>query len=344
MKSCAIIACDNGLGHVRRCFLIGRELAKHGIRTDLFAPSAKYKKFEKLFNPDPLLRNIDFATHTTAESLMKGERVATHWHQRLPHMADYDAVLCDNLPEILNIRTDAILSGHFLWHHAIEGINPLYREAAQNLIHRFKPTIIASKLFATIEISSLLNYMPVGLYVSDHPRIEDLSGGNLLISGGSTSAMHSDLGGMVERLFNHGEEPFETVFIDPGIMSNKKFCKKKNLPSWIRIADYSPVMYRAVTAAVCRPGVGTVTDLLQQGGRPFCVYENRNNELTGNAIALASARVGCDCKFPEIALKQAKEYASDLSARSRHIQALSEVDFDGVSAAVRIICNEILCT
>jgi len=339
MKDCAIIACDNGLGHVRRCYLIGLELARQGIKVDLFAPREKYMKFSALFNPEPLLNNIAFATHTSPDGFIKGEPVTTRWHQRLPDMSGYDIVLSDNHPEILNVRTDAFISGHFFWHDAIEDVDASYREAASRLFMRLNPPVIGSKLFASRAIISLPRYKPVGLYSSDQPCIDGIDGRNLLISGGSTPVLRAALCELVKWIVDHGPEPFETIFVDPDILPSGKFNKKGALPGWIRMAEYSTGMYRSVTAAVCRPGIGTVTDLLQNGGRPFCVYENKNKELLNNAAALAAAGLGADCKTPDIALKRAGQYTVEQSARRMHAKLLREIDFDGAAKTARIVCG-----
>ena len=51
-------------------------------------------------------------------------------------------------------------------------------------------------------------------------------------------------------------------------------------------ADFSIKMYCRLKAAVCRPGLGVVTDLLTLGVQILPVFEAENNEMCHNARVL----------------------------------------------------------
>ena len=57
----------------------------------------------------------------------------------------------------------------------------------------------------------------------------------------------------------------------------------KSNPGWFRKADYSIKMYSNIKAAICRPGLGVLTDLLTVGAKIYPIYENDNYEMLHNA-------------------------------------------------------------
>lgn len=292
MKKIAIIACDNGLGHVRRCYLTGLEFVRLGHAVDLFAPQHKFKKFVDLFESHPHLKNINFSTGTTAESLRAGDPIATHWYERLPDMKNYDVVISDNLPEILYVRRDAVLSGHFFWHDVLDEIPKSYRRSSKELIERYKPIVIASELFASDAVRSCRGYIPVGLYFYGDQNRDAADGDALLVTGGSTPALRAELQTLVTSFFLEKPQGFSVVFVDTDLLPPESDTLSPALPSWIKEATYDTEMYKRTRVAICRPGIGTITDLLQHGGIPICVYEPDNREVAENARRLHEMDLG----------------------------------------------------
>ena len=339
MTYCGIIACDNGQGHIRRCYLIALELVRRGCIVDLFAPKQKFEKFIPLFGSLHGLKNIDFSTRTSVRALGAGKLETLQWHRRLPCMAKYDVVISDNLPEILYIRPDAILSGHFFWHGAISYSIEAYQHQTKELLQHTNPIIVATDLFASNEVKSSKNYFPVGLYIQGKPKLATFKSGNLLISGGTTTAMHAELRRLTISLMKCGPHPFGNVFVDYSLLPEEIAENSEKLPRWMQIAKYNNVMYEQVTAAVCRPGIGTVTDLLQRGGRPFCVYEKNNNEVSHNAQTLEQEMVGEDCRSPYVGLQQASAFVVNSIAQKKHLDALLKLDFSGVSKTVNLVLS-----
>jgi len=57
-KSIAIIACDHGFGHTRRCLLLANKLAETGWHVHLFAPKKAVDKMAKTIRVKKIL--LDF--------------------------------------------------------------------------------------------------------------------------------------------------------------------------------------------------------------------------------------------------------------------------------------------
>ena len=345
MKRAALIACDNGLGHVRRCYLIGLELAAHGWTVDLYAPQHKFVKFVTLFGVDHNLRNVEFSTATTAECLRLGEPRALNWHRRVPSLEVYQVVLSDNLPEVLYVRPDAILSGHFFWHDVLSELPHAYVRQCEELIVTFQPPVVASSLFASVAVSDCRGFIPVGLYGYGQPSREAIEGNALLITGGSTPAVKSYLETIINRMKTREPRGFQTVFVDPDLLPHgrEKHLKssigaaQQALPAWMKPATYDNSMYSQTICAICRPGVGTVTDLLQRGARPFCLYELGNTELSDNAHRLHGAGLGNDLETGTDPLERAERYVRNGTERRLHGKALARLSFSGALETVQII-------
>lgn len=353
MKRIAIIACDNGLGHVRRCYLVGLELARSGILVDLFAPAKSFEKFRVLFAPHELLRNIDFSTGTSAERLIQSDPFSLYWHERLPDMSQYHVVVSDNLPEILHLRPDALLSGHFFWHDVLDNLSEEYQHASQVLIETHNPIVVATELFASEIVRSCAKYTPVGLYIHGSPSLDALNGNALLIAGGYTPVLRSGLQKYIQDIMQHGPGIFNTVYIDPDLLlpvnkgrdglddSDAPENRSCELPDWIKIATYDDAMYKQVAVAICRPGIGTITDLLQHGGRAICVYESGNREMAENACRLEAMGLGLLVGGVERLDRQ----GTGLMSKNGQVQnafacALNKLNFEGSKRAAQIIMQQ----
>ena len=115
----ALIACSNGMGHVRRMLALAKSLNELGACPVLLAPKEKCDRLIALNNSfKPKI--INFQSTTKNKDWLSGK--ADNWAQALPDLSDYDSVVSDNLLEILRIREDAWLSGSFIWQYALSGI------------------------------------------------------------------------------------------------------------------------------------------------------------------------------------------------------------------------------
>lgn len=342
MKRIAIVACDNGLGHVRRCYIIGLELANRGVLVDLYAPAQSFEKFQSLFDSHSLLKNVDFSTGTSSDRLLQSDPFTLNWYQRLPDMAIYDVVVSDNLPEILYVRPDAILSGHFFWHEDLETISKGYQQACQALIELHRPIVIASELFASDIIRAYKKFIPVGLYIYGTQDADTVKKDALLITGGATTSLRVEMQRLVQFFVLNGPGMFKTVYVDTALMAQSCVVEERSgLPEWLELATYDVAMYKRVSVAICRPGIGTITDLLQYGGKAYCVYESGNKELAENARHIEEKGLGVSIGDPrsieQLGLTWGKHNDTERVSFEKSINALH---FDGAKKAVMVILGD----
>ena len=320
MITAALIACSNGYGHIRRTAAIAARLVARDVTVTWFAKRQTADSFldwPALRKARGKIQIVDFDTHTSATQLRSAASEALHWQHRLPDLSRFDIVLSDNLPEILEIRSDAILCGHFFWHDVLDGLPESYVAAAQSLIDRHRPVVISSGLFTMPALERNTQLYRVGLF--------DLFGGtasgtapkrNLLIACGRGGEIKESAQGLIASLASASAAPFATVFVEPDLMP-------ASAPSWMLPADFSTEMYAGLLAVVCRPGIGTVTDCLLAGARVFAFGESWNREMVHNAKRIAELDLGQSCADAMDAARQAWAYASDTSAQQRHRAAVA---------------------
>lgn len=279
--TCAIIVCDHGLGHVRRCALMAKEREKTGERVTLFAPRASVERLQRAVPSIAGLTVHDFATRTTPERVREGLPRVIQWLDRLPDLDGFDNVICDNLPEILARRPDAIISAQFFWHDVIEGASKEYAEYCEESLDRHKPTVIGCELFAMNAVRRQPGFKPVRLYqipelvsAAEVTPMEQRT--DLLVTGGTTPAVREQLEEIINNLLVNGPGAYRRVHVDPELLP-------KNAPDWMVRADFSVGMYCRLKAAICRPGLGVITDLMAVDAQITPLFEKRNAEMQHNA-------------------------------------------------------------
>lgn len=285
-RNCAIIVCDHGLGHVRRCALIAKEREKLGDLVTIFAPLTAVERLQRAVPSVAGLNVYDFATHTSPERIRLGLRESVEWLDNLPALDNFDSVICDNLPELLKIRPDAMLSANFFWHDVIVGAADDYIQFCENLLSLHKPIIIGCDQFAMEHVRNQVNFRSVALYkvpelVAAAADVTSDQRTDLLVTGGTTPAVHKQLQEIVQKLLDTGPKTYIHVHVDSELMPS-------NPPPWMSIACFSPAMYCRIKTAICRPGLGVISDLLTVGAEIIPVFEIQNKEMSHNAKILES--------------------------------------------------------
>ena len=83
------------------------------------------------------------------------------------------------------------------------------------------------------------------------------------------------------------------------------------MPKFIKPATYNKEMYREISAAIIRPGIGTVTDCLNNCTRIFSVIEDTNQEIKFNAKVLFENNLGYEFNSIGKAFEKVCEYILD---------------------------------
>lgn len=305
------------------------ELHRRGHEVTWFGPEAAANHFKPVeaenFSKKEGFAAVPFNTDTSAHRLFSAPAEAMAWYRALPSLDAFDLVISDNLVEILHVRQDAIISGHFLWSHVFTNLPPEFVANEASLLRRHRPPILAGRPFTSPQLRSYPNLVEIGLCTSDGQHaVQRGNGSALLVSAGRGGDLSGPLGNFLNVLAARKPEAFDVVYVEPRVL------RTIDAPPWLKPADYSVAMYRMLGAAICRPGIGTVTDCLQHDVRIFALSEPDNLEVTHNGNVLETLGLGESCVSFADAYEQAVRYVSDEAARERNWLAITtHVSFSG---------------
>jgi len=252
-------------------------------------------------------------------------------------MDSYDIIISDNLIDILKVRSDAWISGSFFWHKALIGCSAEIIHKSEELLLRNKPRIITSSMFSSSYLKNSAIQYEVGLFGTSSQIATNKNRRNsaLISCGqGSDKSLIRLVLEFIEKIIHYDSVPFEFVWVDPIVFPFNK------APSWMKMADYTADMYKSISAAIIRPGIGTVTDSLTFGARLFMYYELNNLEMLENAKKIESLNLGEIFYDIENAWISSMEYICDDSLKFDHENNLKSIEVNGADQAARIILNE----
>jgi len=325
----ALIACSNGMGHVRRMLALAKSLNELGALPILLAPKEKCERLIKLYNSfKPQIINFESATKYNDWLLGK----ADNWIQDLPDLSDYDSIVSDNLLEVLLIREDAWISGSFIWQYALSGIASNQVRNADKILNQYNPRMISSNLFAADYLAKKTRLFKVGLFsfCSSHKYH---NGTDILISTGTGGAICDEVEIFLDEISNSNRPIKGVLWIEPSLW-------KSHMPQWILPADFTPHMYKKLRCAIIRPGVGTVTDCLLYGARIFSFYEIENYEMIENATKIQRAGVGEDSSNINQAWGLALNYYENSTDQTNHEKAIAAINRNGANEAAKYILDD----
>jgi hypothetical protein len=351
MGKVAIIPCDNGLGHLRRCYLLGLKFANNNHNVTILAPVSKFKLFQNLFGVNKNLKNINFSAGGQKAESAKWSAPMTNWINQLPDLRKYHLVISDNLPEILVIRPDAVLSGHFFWHDIYPNIHSYYGELCNDLIEKYKPMVVGTYLFSSKAVKNCKNYKPTGIYISGETDFDQRGKDSILISGGSTSIIRDKLIKTFEDIVSDQRFSRYNLYIDHQLLANSKITSKISLSGSainandnayrnshnIFIAEYNEFMYKKIDIALCRPGIGTISDLLQYGCYPICFNEFENKEMQDNISCLKSFGLGSSLDIFSSNDTLLKCITSISDNKNSFLKQLSNQNFNGADITYNLL-------
>lgn len=328
VRTVALIACSNGLGHIRRLIILSQALMRYGVEPTLFAPKKSVKKLSKTI-PGKFPDIFEFDSKTTSSEWL--DESGFSWYKGLPDLSSYERVVSDNLIEILLVRPDAWLMGGFFWHESLSNFSVNRRLECIKILSDNRPNMISSELFAAEYFSEYTNLYKVGLFCAEFSvDFNEKENKNLLISCGKGGKVVEVAKKFVKKLSFKCSTPFDKIFVEPDIFP-------ATAPTWMVPATFTPEMYSNVEAAITRPGVGTVTDVLSSGGRIFSYYEDENIEMQMNSKKIALAGVGWGSSDIKNAWDRAVEYCENSNQKKEHKININKIDMNGAKEAARFV-------
>lgn len=334
IKRVAVIVCNNGLGHIKRTLCLLRLIKQRHMlgatHFDIFVDNKKLRYFPGLIeHMDRGARRLRFH-HITADGHLY-EREFLARYRNFLHGADY--VWSDNLAFPLRLRNDTFLVGSFLWSEVISQHS--YYKKEGELLAKLRPRMIACKYFAAPSLKSFTRLSYVGLYEYLPVKKPRLLKRAILVSCGGTLQARKALGRSLPQLRKmlRNASGDITIRVEPDYVT--KFAMFDN----VKKADFSERMYAGISAAVIRPGVGTVCDALSKGARVFAFSGKSNSEMQYNANMLSRLKVGEKSNSVAEALSKAVEYISHPESFGDHLRNWEKIEFGGLRQTVAAIVS-----
>jgi hypothetical protein len=256
------------------------------------------------------------------------------WLERcesLPQLARASVVISDNLGTVLALRPDAVLLGSFLWGDVLKTAHPSVpavqefaaREA--DLMARHQPPMLCVEDVVMPAVLRQAKAVPLG-WMCEHDPLDRRPGGGLPkvgILGGATGSADSLLRRITGWLAETGRYRLAVA------------GGRERGPAMGTDFRHTPEEYADLDVAVCRPGVGTVTDCIAQGVPMVTLHEGPvNPELAHNGARLAELGLALDLgPEPEGAAVVAAVQAAAESARRFRTTILARRR-DGLRGAV----------
>ena len=111
---------------------------------------------------------------------------------------------------------------------------------------------------------------------------------DLLISCGNGGNCEKQYRLIVRKIAEINKTKFKTIWVEPSLYES-------SLPKFMKPATYSSDMYSKVLLAICRPGIGTITECIQHEIFTLLFYEN-NYEMKYIDKRISELKIGFSCK------------------------------------------------
>lgn len=309
--------------------LMAQQLILLSNHVVLFAPIIyvnRIKSTSQIFKFPDL---VDFNTKTNIKNWTSGE--IPLWHKTIGDLDSFDIVVSDNLPEILEIRNDAWLSGSFFWHEIIPKYPHKLKKYYRDMLISNKPKMISTSYFSHNYLREYTQLYEVGIYgncLSSKSQIRS----DILISCGMGGGIMDETKFFINNLKKFKVVPFRRVWVEPDIYP-------EDAPNWMIKAIYKTEMFEKLIASIIRPGVGTVSESLLAGVKIFAFFEENNIEMQLNIGFLEEYELGVNSKTIEQAWSDSIHYLNNKKKQDSFVKKLKEIEFNGEKKAAQVLLN-----
>jgi len=298
-KRISWLVCSNGLGHLKRTFLISKKINEFFSHLDLYIyceewqveAASLWDDFKEFRNSQNI--NFIFNKMLGSPKLPYEEmefEAYLQWLEGLGNdeiLSRSDMLLSDNLVGALKIREDSLLIGSFLWHDIIlaDSQEPEARKIAhfeKDLMSGLDPKIICQTGMAMEEIFRKCTPIEVPwmcdeLNISIRKRVK-----NILILGGGTKILDKKLISIAKDLINDNNYEVFLPTLIYVVSTSQEFKEFK----------FNSSEFINIDLVICRPGIGTITDCIKYNIPVIALYDENNSEMRHNALMIESLGFG----------------------------------------------------
>ena len=279
------LICPNGLGHLRRSISVINEIILNKeVSITMYLDPNPYAKnlLNKINNKSKRIKmiNVHLPHPNYVKTIVRYMDIIKKFKNLL---INHDLIISDNLiyPLIGVDNKKIIFISQFFWHDIF--VNKLNSEN-KDLINIEKSffennsfPILGNKLFSMDYIKSSKNYIPIDNIKSPifRERVNFSYRNYVLLSDGTTGASSDFISSKLSLLKCFCNKYNLKIFVSPRIIFNNK-------SSDYEIFDYKPQSFKKVLFAICRPGLGIISDLIYFSSVPIPIYSENNKELKFN--------------------------------------------------------------
>jgi hypothetical protein len=295
----ALIAADNGFGHVKRCLGLAHTLSVRGHKVVLFAPSQQVRKVAALLQVSVTFPIIDFQARIRQRySLSSPPEVL--W----PDLSAFDLVVSDSVLEALRQRSDTILLSNFFWHSCLPGTSAQVRAADEELL-MYHPLIFGSRIFAMADVRNQPGFQPLGLFLIPSEASAKRSANRehiprVLFAVGKSPDSETQIRRFEPELRFLASQRQVDVVGDISASAADTIWEKPRDPRFA--FNFTPHCYASLDAAIVRPGLGTITQLLALDIPILPIADESNLEMQNNAMCLLE--IGASTSFIDYLVPQ----------------------------------------
>lgn len=283
-KSIAIVASDNGVGHIKRTILLCNKLSTlyKNCKFTLFANHLKIKKLTKEVQLNQSIKFKNFSPNI--EKLLKLNNPYYKILKSLPNLQHYNLIISDNIPEVLLKNSNTILFANFLWSDLLGSQKKNYKKKIGELIKSFKPLLIQNYLFG-MDLS-YLNFKLIKkldffeFKITNPKKIQN----SILLSVGNTIDQSIDVEKII-LLLKSIPKKFN-IYVEPRYYDD-------SFPSNFHKMEYTKKNISKMDNAIIRPGLGTIYSCFEFNIRIF-VLKSKNKEMKHNRNIILKNKFGSD--------------------------------------------------
>ena len=295
----AIIASNNGLGHIRRSVLLANKLIEK-FKVTILCSSEKIKKFK--VNSAIKIKNFNIELYNK-KILFKKNKI----HEFFDSKEKFDLYLSDNYPEIAFKKENSLMLSNFFWHDILKINTNYYKKVEKKIKDR---PIIPNYLFCSKYIKKNFKIRPVGFYGNFKSKIFKSNRKGILLSFGTAEMKNiKNIHNFINQLKTKKKRNFP-IYLEPKFYQND--LKKYNLFK----ATYDDKMYNKIAIAIIKPGLGTITECLSRGITILTYTKGQNKEFQYNAQILEKNNLGINFNF----LSSAIEFAYSILGHSEFLK------------------------
>jgi hypothetical protein len=300
MKKITFLVCSNGFGHYKRCARVANKLLEidKNIIVDFISRQNTHKYqsdwiVSKKLNSNNRFNFIHGEATIEIDGINKNKQSINYngisWLDN-KMIEKSDLVISDNLASILEIRSDVILMGSFLWSELIFNDNHKelndYANLELKLIKDIVPEMIALRdMVMPFVINHTKPFLTSWIVDFKYDLFVKTEINNILVLGGGTGYLDSDLADVCEILSSSEKYNIYTTNRISLLLSNNISYD---------IFGFTNDEFKKIDLIIGRPGIGTLTDCVAHGIPIFGVGESDNTEIQHNLKKITSLFFGLD--------------------------------------------------